>query len=463
MGSRRLKERREWIPSWQMLWLLVPNFLLASAVSNAPTLWGRPLQPLASVWVVLSSTSALVLMWWGTRTVWRTPSAPASGWKQRWLQLVRLGILVPCVLIGLFQFTRNIRQIAATPQYFNGSLAYLHLGAEEILQGQNPFADSQLLWKASRRWPMLLPTPLLRGRYANTPLRYPSPTELQTVMGLQAHNRLSRTGEFDPATAHNYPAGGYWLAIPMVWAGGISLQWLNVLAILVMMGLVLHRTPKSLRLLMGGLLVCQTMVFYTSFDALCMVFVLAAWHTQARGHLSAGLLGMACAIKQTAWLFIPFYLIEIAHREGWRVARRRGIECGAWFLGVNLPFLIADPSAWINSLIVPMHAALFPGGIGIIAPALGGVWPLWPSVVYGLLEGVVWFALILWYVRQRTVNSIGIVLALIPLLVAWRSFGTYFTLIPLLALWCFAKQASQSATNDAAVQPAINAVAQHTI
>ena len=430
------KRQWRWIPSWQMLALLIPNYLLGSAVHNAPTLYGQSLLPLASIWVFCCTSSALLLLGWGSSKIWFSATPVSS----RWGSALRLCIFIPCVLIGILQFSQNIHQVATSPQYFNGSLGYLHIGAEDILHGQNPYDDQQLLWKASQRWPILLPTPMLIGIYSDAPLRYPSPSELQMVMSMEVNHVMSRNGEFDQATAHDYPAGAYWLVLPLVLAGGISIQWINLLAILIMMVLVLHRTPKQWRFPMAGILICQSIVFYTSFDALCIVFVIAAWHTEKRGHLSAGLLGMACAVKQLAWFFLPFYLIDIAHREGWQIARRRGIECGIWFLVCNLPFVLINPTTWFSSILVPMHSPMFPGGIGIIALALGGLLPLWKPIIYSLLEFGMLLLLTLWYGRQQHVQPIGIILALIPLLLAWRSFGTYFSLTPLLALWLFAQQ-----------------------
>ena len=87
-----------------------------------------------------------------------------------------------------------------------------------------------------------------------------------------------------------------------------------------------------------------------------------------------------------------------------------------------------------------MRDPLFPGGIGIVAPAIGGLWPLWPPMVYAGLELGSWLGLIIWQARRREVTSDGLVLALIPLFFAWRSFGTYFALVPLLALWLIASR-----------------------
>jgi hypothetical protein len=343
--------------------------------------------------------------------------------------------MIPFVLWGCSVWLGNIVATWHATTYYNGSLAYLHEDADVLLHGHNPYADSATLWAASLRWPTLLPTPLLRGIYADCPLCYPAPKALQTQMRQEVSQPQQRRGEFDPATAHNYPAGVIWMAVPLVWAGFNTIGWLNIAAILGIALLVLLRAPAPWRIPLVALILCQTIVFYTSFDALCLVFVLAAWHWLPQRWLSPALLGWACAIKQLAWFFIPFYLIEIAHREGVGAAARRGLWLGAAFLLPNLPFILADPAAWWHSQLVPMLDPMFPGGVGIVAPALGGVWPLWPTWIYASLEGLAFLALIVVQWQRRVLAADGLILALLPLFFAWRDFATYIALLPLLALW----------------------------
>jgi hypothetical protein len=429
-----------WLPTPRLMVMLLPSAALYIAVIDTPVLEGKRLAALPAFCAPLLFALAFWLMWECSRAITPIWLLVSRSQLPHWMTArpLRALIIIPWALFGLLVLATNVQVTFQSKPYYNGSLAYLHSGADAILHRHNPYSSSDLLWDASLRWPDLLATPLLRGRYQGKARQYPTPQALQALMQQEARDPRQRHGEFDPATAHNYPAAAYWMVLPVVWSGGVSIQWVNLAAIVAMALLVVLRAPPRARLMLGIIVLCQTIVYYTSFDALCLVFVLAAWHAMSRPRLSAGLLGWACAIKQLAWFFVPFYLIEVARRKDWRTAAEQGCWVLGWFLLPNLPFILVNPGAWFASQFVPMRDLLFPGGIGIIAPAIAGLWPLWLSPVYGALEGIAWVGLIVWQARRQAVTADGLLLALIPLVFAWRSFGTYVALAPLLALWLIA-------------------------
>ena len=107
------------------------------------------------------------------------------------------------------------------------------------------------------------------------------------------------------------------------------------------------------------------------------------------------------------------------------------------FLLPNLPFLLSSPAAWIRSLPLPMTLPLFPSGIGLTALAQTGLIPLWPPLVYALLELAALAALMLWYALSPTPPrpELALLLALLPFLLAWRSLLGYFLVLPVLAVY----------------------------
>jgi hypothetical protein len=80
---------------------------------------------------------------------------------------------------------------------------------------------------------------------------------------------------------------------------------------------------------------------------------------------------------------------------------------------------------------------MYPLGEGVIALATSGVLPLWPHPVYTGLELAALAACLLLYLRTgRRQPGTGLVLALVPLVLAWRSLFTYFYVaLPLVCLW----------------------------
>jgi hypothetical protein len=79
---------------------------------------------------------------------------------------------------------------------------------------------------------------------------------------------------------------------------------------------------------------------------------------------------------------------------------------------------------------------MFPSGSGLVHLSLAGVLPLAPEPVYTLLELLAVAGCVLWYWRnQRNYpESIGLVLAVLPLFFAWRSLTTYFYFVGLPAV-----------------------------
>jgi hypothetical protein len=420
------------VPVPRLLLFVLPGLLMQVAIACTPTLLGIQLSPAAALAAPLLMLAAFALLWWLSRSGTLAASTTYIFHRRSLLWLV---LLIPLVLWGGATWMLNINALWHARGYIMDALAYLHLDAVLVLHGLNPYSHAATFWEAAQRWPTVYPTPLLRGIYATSALHYPTPPSLLAQIHAELLNPSLRRGEFDPATAHNYPAGAIWLALLAVWAGSLSIQWLNIAALGVMALLVLWHAPARYRSTIGMIVLCQTIIFYTTFDALCLVFVLAGWHWLPQQRLSPALLGWGCAVKQLAWFFVPLYLIQIARAEGWHAAARRAVWLGGAFLLPNLPFILADPGAWVHSQFVPMADPMFPGGVGIVAPALGGVWPLWPAWNYAALEAGAWLGVCVVQWRRPAITSDGLILALLPLFFARRDFATYTALLPLLALW----------------------------
>jgi uncharacterized membrane protein len=148
------------------------------------------------------------------------------------------------------------------------------------------------------------------------------------------------------------------------------------------------------------------------------------------------LLGLACAYKQYAWFFVPFFALDVWAARGWREAARRGLIALGAFLVPNLPFLLASPGAWLASLALPMDVPAFPQGLGIISLSTGHLLPYGPQWLYAVLEvaalsGALWL-----FARFRPrLGDAALILALLPLYFAFRSTANYFSFAPWLALY----------------------------
>ncbi|HEY7975738.1 MAG TPA: hypothetical protein VID72_10370, partial [Ktedonobacterales bacterium] len=197
--------------------------------------------------------------------------------------------------------------------------------------------------------------------------------------------------------------------------------------------------PADLRLALAVVIwanpVLAQRIVNGDFDIWWLAALIAAWMLSKRGALSGALLGVACAIKQTAWFAAPFYFVWVWRAHGRAEALRRGGAAIAAFLVINLPWIILSPRAWLQSLLLPLSLPLLPDGSGLIALAQAGAGPLPPARVYTALEMGVWLGALAWFWWMRARYPFaGLVLALAPLLVAWRSPERYFLPLSLLAL-----------------------------
>jgi uncharacterized membrane protein len=170
-------------------------------------------------------------------------------------------------------------------------------------------------------------------------------------------------------------------------------------------------------------------------DPLWAIFTACAFLFLHRRIVSPVLLGLACAARQPAWFFIPFYLVVVWRREGRAAALRRlGIVAIAGAVP-NLPFLIASPGSFLGGVFVPMLGSLEPYGVGLVRFSIDGVLPLLPRGVYGIvslvaLTGLCW---LLWK-RHRSLPVGALAFPSVVLWFAWRSLQNYFAFAGVLAM-----------------------------
>jgi uncharacterized membrane protein len=328
-----------------------------------------------------------------------------------------------------------------------------------VLHGKNPYAGEWLTAEV-RYFGDRAYTPIARGAFAN-PRHYPSREQMDAVVGAYLANPRIPPPELNPATTHSYPAGAFLTALPAVWAGLPSIAISQIALLVALIALLVSLTPTWWARIVMALLLLATadgarQVAGADFEIWPLAFFIAAWLLGARPRLSAIALGVACAIKQTAWIAAPFYLIWIWRERGRQEAIRRAAIAVATFLAINLPWIVASPDAWLRSMALPISLPLLPDGSGVIGLSLTGVLPLLPSWVYSLLEVAALAGALVWYWRrQASYPYAGLALALVPLLAAWRSSERYFELLPIaaVALVVLSLRAARHDTGDTSASP----------
>ena len=151
-------------------------------------------------------------------------------------------------------------------------------------------------------------------------------------------------------------------------------------------------------------------------------------------------LGIACCVKQTPWLLVPFLVTGVAiesqlrGRSWFAAGTRYALLCGAAFLVPNLAFIAWNPGAWLTAVLLPLRSALVPLGIGpaelVSAYGLGGG----DLGLFGFAGALLTLATLVIFVRKY--ERLKLLFPLLPLcgvLFESRSLESYFIfLIPIL-------------------------------
>ena len=152
-----------------------------------------------------------------------------------------------------------------------------------------------------------------------------------------------------------------------------------------------------------------------------------AWLFRNRRWSSALLFGLALASKQTAWFFLPFYAILLFRQYSLKEVLYRMTIASGVFLVFNLPFILWNPHAWLSGMLTPLDSYMFPMGVGIIDFSITHMLPYFNQPVYTVLEAIAMLGSLVYYWRICHKHpEAALLLAVIPLFLAWRSLPSYF-------------------------------------
>jgi len=313
------------------------------------------------------------------------------------------------------------------------------MNARLVLTRENPYTSDGAVWTALRDFPGALATPFQRGRFADSP-DFPDVAQVYAAQREAVDQPNLPHPEFDPRTLHSYPALSFLVYVPLLAVGIDNVLWLHVLVYWALYAWLVWLTPLGWRgwgaLAAGTALTTVGGSLFTSNEVIAVACILTAWRYRRTLWLSAALLGLGCAFKQYVWFFAPILLAEALARRGWADALRRGLIALGAFLSPNLPFIIASPRAWWESLWLPMSGDLFREGVGLVALSMDHALPYAPPLLYSALEvlALAGVTLLVWR-RAGTLDEAAPLLALMPLFFAGRAFASYFAFAPWLALY----------------------------
>lgn len=351
---------------------------------------------------------------------------------------------------------QSLEALERSPGY-NDSTALTHQAVLNILAGKNPYREANIMTAlVSRGGTFDRVTPLRRGRLAGR-IRYPDKAELRKIWE-DAGNDFSHPPP-ELATGYPYPAAAFMLPAPFLLAGIDDLRTVYGIFALLAIAVIAVLARKGRRLIWIGAALVSLELWTSLADGetglLPFALVLIAWALVRRNPtLSAVVMGLAAATKQTVWFIVPFYLIFLLRNLGpKRAAVRAGVLAGI-FLAVNAPFIVDGPRLWLASLMAPQLDPLFPLGIGLVTLVRGGLVSVASPTIFTMMEGIAAVFAVAWYwLEGRTRPHTGLVLGVLPLFFAWRSLWSYFFFTGLLVLGAVVTDARND-TSGASVRAA---------
>ncbi|MBN1161874.1 MAG: DUF2029 domain-containing protein, partial [Dehalococcoidales bacterium] len=334
-------------------------------------------------------------------------------------------------------FARSLKELQYGFKYNDGA-ALTHQAAENLLDGKNPYGTGNIIeafleFEGSYE----RTTPLQVGRFADV-FPYPTREQFKQIWDSAVHNPSPPPPELVSDVC--YPAGSFLLVTPFIAAGINDIRFIYLIFVIAGLLYTVWQIPGRRRILFIGIALISLELWnglaIGETGSLIFPFLLIAWIALGeKNWLSAIFMGLAVATKQTAWFFLPFYLILM-----WRTTQPKSTAAAigiiaAVFFAFNAYFIIDGPSLWLLSITSPMTEPMFPLGVGFISLVTGGLIDLQTSLPFTIMEVLVLIGGVIWYYRNcKRYPEAGLLLSVLPLFFAWRSLWIYFFYITIIIL-----------------------------
>lgn len=411
--------------------------------------------PVYSLLVVTFLVLALALLFLACRSTVPRPLRVLFPYSRALLALGLAGTLWASTY-SLVAIARYPGTLARPEHYWNDAVAMTDCSTDLFLRGHNPYASFSLGDCFARlHMDGRFTTPLRAGAFAGT--AYPRHDVIRSLFDVARQGHVQHPAEFESYVS--YPSGSFLLPALFYALGWRELSSFNIAWIIAAYLLLAWRAPPRLRPWLAPIALANVVVWDYAIhgysEGLVVFLTLAAWVARRRPWLSAVLMGLAVTTRQDSWFFALFYAVLIVRTEGWRDAARRVAVMAAIFSATNVPFFVQSPAAWLDGVLGPVRDPMYQGGQGLVVLVLGGWLPLWPRPVYTGLELSALALCAGVYARIcRRHPGTGFVLALVPLVLAWRSLFVYFYLpLPILCLWPLVEDARARGPRVLAARP----------
>jgi hypothetical protein len=357
------------------------------------------------------------------------------------LATAAIGIAVPRLEENQ-NISGDLRQLMSGMQrdyeYSDGA-ALSQQAVDNLLNGQNPYAHANIVQAFLKYQGGYDSVTALRAGTLSQVFPAPSDSQLKQMWA----NAIQTPSQVPPEIESRvcYPAGSFLLPAPFIFLGVTDIRVVYAIFFLAGLAYAIWVIPKQKRFLFIGVVLISLELWNSMFaggepNNLCFPLLLIAWLALNRNMwLSAISMGLAVATRQTAWFFLPFYLILVFRTLGTKKLLTVLSIIAGLFLVTNLPFIIADSKLWLNSVTSPMTDPMFPTGGGLITLVTSGLINIQSTLPFTALEMVAFTAAVLWYFKYcKRYPQTGPILAIVPLFFAWRSMFPYFFYVDIIVL-----------------------------
>ncbi|GAC1308297.1 MAG: hypothetical protein NVSMB27_45990 [Ktedonobacteraceae bacterium] len=407
----------------------------------------KPFGALIPFALILGSFVAMAMAFRPTRLRQQARQGQPGPWQR--LLLILTIILT---IAGFIEGGRSLIMCFLPPQFSNDGTSLDANAATLLLEGRNPYTDSNMLDMARKysiqpNWT----TPLQQGQFANR-VDYPSLVDFQTV--LDTDLKAGTAPEFESKVS--YPSLSFLTLVPFVLFNDYNVLPFYVGSYLLLIAIAWKFARPEMRnwvllLAMANIPMWASTVG-GNLDIFYTLLIVMVWLFRDKRWTSALFLGLALASKQIAWFFIPFYMIMVLRHYNFKELVYRLAIAGTIGLAFNLPFIVWNPQAWLAGILAPVSDPMFPMGVGIVDLSVTHLLPFLPKWAYNALEGGAMLASLLWYWRIcKKFPEAAMLLAVLPLFFAWRSLASYFycAAFPLFILMAARVPAArQTSSND---------------
>jgi hypothetical protein len=428
-------------PRFLLIFFSVPLLLIASAISGTAFSLKSP-----AYWIFGTFLWAL---WFFVMFLIITPKTDIllHGQRQRlipWAKLlfavIFIGGILEVLFIGLFSnlylqsgvnnnLTTVLTELRDAFRYNDGT-ALNQQAVENLLVGKNPYANSNVVEtfvKYNGSFDRL--TPLRVGKFANV-FPYPTDSQLQELWDTSVKDTTKSPPELESDVC--YPAGSFLLPAPFLAMGIKDIRVIYFIFVAAGLIYAVWLLPKKRRNIFIALIVISLEIWNIlavgESGTIIFPFLLLAWILAGKNNwLSAIFMAIAVATRQTAWFFLPFYLIMLWQKSSIKtIGAAVGIIAGI-FIAFNGYFFALDPKLWLESVTSPMTSQMFPLGVGVVTLVTSGLVHIQSSLPFSMMELVAFAGAVTWYARYgKKYPEAGPTLSVLPLFFAWRSLWMYF-------------------------------------